>query len=250
MRSRASSLLLTLLVSSTGGFAQDFNYSPDVGGMTIGAQACADERRSPDERIRACTITLKDGGLRGRDLANIYINRARAERALHAYEDAARDLELAIKADDRYPVAYFERGNFLSDNGDNRRALESYDRAIQLKATYPEFFINRGNVHKDLGHSDAAIADYGKAVELDPKDVAAYSNRAGLYLAENQLDAAIADFDRMIALDPDKAEPYYSRGTARLKKGDADQALKDFAEALRLRPDFSAARAARGHTLQ
>ncbi len=45
-------------------------------------------------------------GLRGRDLANLYINRARAERECARNEDAALGTsELAIKADERYPVA-------------------------------------------------------------------------------------------------------------------------------------------------
>src|SRR6476620_3169756 len=68
--------------------------------LTKQAQVCGDEHESSDERIRACSKIIKDGGVRGPNLANMYIFRARAERSVHNDEDAARDLDLAIKVDE------------------------------------------------------------------------------------------------------------------------------------------------------
>ena len=200
-RHTRGALWLAALIVSVSGHAQNSGFSPsEANRMMMRAQLCGDEHESSDDRIRACTEIIKDGGLRGRDLANMHINRARAARSAHEDEDAAHDLDLAIKADDRYAVPFFERGNFRADHGDIRQALEDYDRAIRLKGTYPEFFINRGNTHKDLGDRAAAVADYGKAIELDPKSAVGHSNRGGLYLAEEKLDAAIQDFDKASTL--------------------------------------------------
>jgi tetratricopeptide (TPR) repeat protein len=205
-RHARGALALVAVLGSISGFAQDASYSPDPGGMTIDAQACADEHGSSEERIRACTIIIKDGGLRGRDLANMYLYRARAERAARGEEDAARDLDLAIKADERYPIAYFERGNYHAGNGDNAQAIEDYDRAIRLKRTHPEFFINRGNAHKDLGELEAAVQDYSEAIRLNPDHAVALFNRSVAYAKLGKRDLSAQDRARAIKLDPTLAQ--------------------------------------------
>ncbi len=200
-------LVMVALTPSPSCLAQDGSYTSDAGGMTIRAQACADEHGSPEDRIRSCTVLIKDAGLSGRDLANMHLYRARAARAAAQDEEAAHDLDLAIKADDRYPIAYFERANFRASHGDNRQALEDYDRAIRLKATQPEFFINRGNAQRSLGDRNAAIADYSKAIELDPKNATAWSNRSVAYAQVGKRDLAAQDRARAIRLDPTLAGP-------------------------------------------
>jgi tetratricopeptide (TPR) repeat protein len=197
-----SALLLTALAGSASCLAQDGSFTSDAGDMTIRAQACADGHESPESRIRACTVIIKDGGLVGRDLANMYLYRARAARSAAQDDEAARDLDLAIKADDRYPIAYFERGNFRANSGDNRGALEDYDRAIRLKGTQPEVFINRGNTHRALGDRNAAIEDYSKAIELDPKNATAWFNRSVAYAQLGKRDLAAQDRAHAIKLDP------------------------------------------------
>ncbi len=87
----------------------------------------------------------------------MYICRARAERAAAQDEDAARDLDFVIKADDRYPIAYSSSAaNLHAESTETTAAmLEDYDRAIRLKGTQPEFFINCGNARNELGEQDA-----------------------------------------------------------------------------------------------
>lgn len=199
-------LLMVAFAGWASCYAQDASFTSDVGDMAIRAQTCADGHEPPEDRIRACTMIIKDGGLTGRDLANLYIYRARAARSAAQDADAARDLDLAIKADDRYPIGYFERGNFRADNGDNRAALEDYDRAIRLKGTQPEFFINRGNTLRTLGDRNAAIADYSKAIDLDPKNATAWFNRSIAYAQLGKRDLAAQDRARAIKLDPTLAE--------------------------------------------
>jgi tetratricopeptide (TPR) repeat protein len=195
-------LLLMALAGWASCRAQDASFNSDAADMAIRAQTCADERASPEDRIRACTVIVRNADLAGRDLANIYIYRARAARAAAHDEEAARDLDLAIKADDRYPIAYFERANFRASRGEKRQALEDYDQAIRLKGTSPGFFINRGNTYKDLGDKNAAVADYSKAIELDPKNALAWLNRSLVYAQLGKRDLAAQDRSQALRLDP------------------------------------------------
>src|SRR5690242_12023091 len=122
---RCAALLVVTLSASAAITAQDVRFSPnEMSEMVRRSRNCADDQIAADERIGFCSAVIKDGGLRGRELANMYIYRSRAERSTHADADAARDLDLAIKASDRYAVAWFERGNLRADLGQNREALQ------------------------------------------------------------------------------------------------------------------------------
>jgi hypothetical protein len=73
-----AALMLAALAAASTCPADDKNVTYyDVGAITKRALPCADEHESSDDRIRACSAIIKDGGLRGRDLANMYIHRAR-----------------------------------------------------------------------------------------------------------------------------------------------------------------------------
>ena len=53
-----------------------------------------------------------------------------------------------------------------------------------------------------------AIEDYDKAIELDPNDAEAYNDRGSSYHRLGQNERAIEDYDEAIKLDPDNAEAY------------------------------------------
>lgn len=46
----------------------------------------------------------------------------------------------------------------------------------------------RGNTYSDLGEYEKALDDYDKAIELDPKYVKAYSNRGNAYKAMDEYE--------------------------------------------------------------
>ena len=48
------------------------------------------------------------------------------------------------------------------------RALEDFDRAIELNGDYAIAFINRGLVYRNKGLTDCAVADFRRALALKP----------------------------------------------------------------------------------
>ena len=56
-----------------------------------------------------------------------------------------------------------------------------------------------------------AIEDYDKSIELDPTDAKAYHNRGYAYYLLDDHRRAIEDYDRSIELAPDFFNAYYSR---------------------------------------
>lgn len=58
----------------------------------------------------------------------------------------------------------------LQRNGDLERAIQSFSRALEIKADYVQALSNRGWALLNQGNSDAAEKDFEKALELDAKD--------------------------------------------------------------------------------
>ena len=67
------------------------------------------------------------------------------------------------------------------------------------------------------GEYEKAIEDYNKAIELDPNLAGVYYNRGNAYFYLKQYEKAIEDFDKAIELNPNNAYAYNNRGLAREK---------------------------------
>jgi len=51
--------------------------------------------------------------------------------------------------------------------GQYQRAIQDYDKAIQVDPDHVKAYTNRGNAYKNLGQKAKANADFGKACFLD-----------------------------------------------------------------------------------
>ena len=85
----------------------------------------------------------------------------------------------------------------------------------------------RGRSYSELGKNERAIEDYDKAIELDPDDDGAYNNRGFSYRRLGQYQRAIEDFDKAIELDPNFAGAYNNRGFSYRNLGRYQRALDD-----------------------
>ncbi|MER8705384.1 tetratricopeptide repeat protein [Mesorhizobium sp. M1088] len=77
-------------------------------------------------------------------------------------EDATEPLE-------NRGIAYFKRGNALTERGDYDRAIADYSAFIGIAPTVASGYYNRGISWVFKGDYDKGIADLDKAISLDPK---------------------------------------------------------------------------------
>jgi hypothetical protein len=93
-------------------------------------------------------------------------------------------------------------GLSLAWQGDAKRAIAAFDRAVTLAPRDPGAYFNRGLAYKHSGDLDSAIADLDQAVRLAP-NVARYRyNRSLLLRQRGDLRKAEADESRALDLDP------------------------------------------------
>jgi tetratricopeptide (TPR) repeat protein len=57
---------------------------------------------------------------------------------------------------------------------------------------------NRGTVYSDLKEYERAIEDYNKTIELDPNSADAYNNRGTVYYNLMQYERAIEEYNKTI----------------------------------------------------
>jgi tetratricopeptide (TPR) repeat protein len=167
-----------------------------------------------------------------------YLVRGAAYESMGKFQKALDDWDKAINVDPNNYDAYFYRGLEYANKGGFDRAIADYDQAIRLNPNDAKCYYNRGTIYASKGESDRAIADYDQAIRLNPNDAAyAYYNRGNEYANKGDSDRAIADYDQAIRLNPNDADIYYNRGVQYAKKGNLDRAIADWETTLRINPN-------------
>ena len=100
---------------------------------------------------------------------------------------------------------YVERGRAHSALGNFDRALADFDHAIQLNPNHVAAFSMRGSAHRYMGNLDLAIADHNQAIHINPNHAGALTNRGNVHRAMGNLDLAIADFEAALRINPNSA---------------------------------------------
>ncbi len=162
------------------------------------------------------------------------------------YEKAIEYFDKAIELNPNYPTAFYSRGIAYMNLGQYERAIEEFNEAITHDPNYVVAYYNRGVAYAFLNQYERAIEDYNKALELNPNYETldpiyeAYYNRGVAYAFLKQYERAIEDFNKAIELNPNYAIAYYSRGIAYMNLSQYERAIEDHNKAITLDPNYEA----------
>lgn len=109
---------------------------------------------------------------------------------------------------------YFERGVLNQARANIEKAVEDYNRALELDATYAPSYYNRGICLIKLGDKEKAFADFNKAIEMNTKYVSAYINRGEYYLEKGDKEKALADFNTALLYAPQNKQALADKAKA------------------------------------
>jgi len=130
-----------------------------------------------ESRVQNCTQLIERGergGLPPELLAAVYSNRGLANHELHRSERAINDYERAINLKPDMAEAYYNRANVYGEKRLYDEAIADYSVAIRLAPDVPTY-ANRGWTYEKMGRRELAIADYRMVLKLDPSDQYAQS---------------------------------------------------------------------------
>ncbi len=88
-------------------------------------------------------------------------------------------------------LKHYKQGIRYLDQAEYKQALSSFDEAIRIYDQDPSFFFARGNVWMNKKDYRKAIEEYDKALELDKTFADAWANKgtALLYITGNKSEA-------------------------------------------------------------
>lgn len=175
------------------------------------------------------------------DLAMGYVNRGATYSGLKQHEKAIENFNRAVEINPNFARAYSNRGVIYSDLKKFDRAIADCNIAIILDPNEAVSYYHRGVVYTELGHWEKAIKDYSKAIKLNPNFIEAYNNCGNAYAHLKLYNEALEDFNKAIELNPNFAAAYNNRGNAYSDIGNHNKAIKDYKIALKLNSKFAMA---------
>ncbi len=112
---------------------------------------------------------------------------------------------------------------FLSCSSKEKRAEEHFKKGFE---------------YQNQGDLDKALEEYQKALQLNPNYVKVYTNVGTIYLEKKDYDQAIQQFKRVIELNYYDTKAHYNLGLAYLYKGEKDMAQEEMKFLKSIRSEF------------
>lgn len=122
---------------------------------------------------------------------------------LKKYSEAESTIANIVAIDEAIAEAWLNYGLIEKEKNRNHlKAIEYFDRALDINPSYPEAWLNRGAALIDLKCYQEAIDSYNKAIAVKADFAAAYSNLGNALLDIKQHQTAIENYDVALALQP------------------------------------------------
>lgn len=160
--------------------------------------------------------------------------------ALHALKAS----ELAPKNGQTYHVLAMA----LEGLGQLSKALQMYERAVQLDPTDADLYLNLGLVAWRLKMYDGAERMFRFFIEMQPELHSGYNNLAMVLRDKGRFEDAVEIMQSAIYRLPTCAELWNTLGAIVMERGQVEEAKTFYAEALRLNPKFARAHHNLGYT--
>lgn len=165
------------------------------------------------------------------------------------YETAAKAFKQAVDMAPQSPLAG-DASNYLAMSylklEDSEKAIEAYQRWMQLKPDQADPHIKLGNLYFSQEKHKEAEKEFEEAVRLDPNAKNIYS-LGQAYLFLERYSEAEAEFRKVQRLMPQDPGGHYGMGLAYSKQGRYEKAIEMFDQAIRLDREFYDAYAEKGY---
>ena len=149
------------------------------------------------------------------------------------YDKGIGEVNKAIALNPDEGLAYGLRGFIYMQEKykDFDKAVEDFSRVIARGGPWSVMaYSNRGFVLLDDKQYDRAIEDFNKAIEMGPRNAQAYLGRGVALAFKSQFSQAIGDINRGIELNPKLPAAYNIRGIVYAQIGNP-RAIADFQKA-------------------
>lgn len=133
-------------------------------------------------------------------------------------------------------VDLFRAGARDLAGGNLDKAIQSYEKGVQLKPDAKEGWYNLGVAYGRKRSFAKEVEAYKKAIEIDPNYSNALHNLGLAYLDMGNKEKAVETLDSVVKVDPGATDAWNNLGIARMEMGDLDLAVSAFSKAIETAP--------------
>ncbi|MCI5060771.1 MAG: tetratricopeptide repeat protein [Alphaproteobacteria bacterium] len=151
--------------------------------------------------------------------------------------EAVHLLKQAIGIDSTHADTWNAYAVVLEQTGQADKALEAWDKALELTPEYPEALSNKGNALWSLGHYEEAEKTCQKAVDIRPEFADAYINLGNAIASQDRKEEAIEIWEKAIELKSANYNAYINIGNALRDLGRIKESEEKCRRALEFAPD-------------
>ena len=138
-------------------------------------------------------------------------------------------------------LIHFNSGVDLYHQRDYAKAIQAYQKVIEIDPRYAEAYNNLGIIYQEAGDFDRALSTYQKAIEINPKYEKALNNLGVLLYLKGRYEESIHAFQKALALNANNIESHINLGILFKKQGQMEKALESYHRALAINPLYGEA---------
>ena len=133
-------------------------------------------------------------------------------------------------------LRHFNQGVHFNNQRDTSKAIQAYQKVLELDPKYVEAYNNLGILYQETGDWEKARKAYQTALEVNPRYEKTLNNLGILHLLQGLYEESMVAFQRVLAANPQNVEGHINLGVLFKKRGQLDQAIETFQRALALNP--------------
>jgi tetratricopeptide (TPR) repeat protein len=153
---------------------------------------------------------------------------------------ASTNCEKALALSTRLAEGYTCLGNVSLGTGTYEKAVEQFQRALELNPGSDYALVQLADAYQKLGNPQAAEAAYRKAISLRPNYWGVYSGLGAFYAGQARYSEAAEMFGKVTQLASDNYRGYSNLGGIYLLQGRYEDAISQLKRSIDLRPTASA----------
>lgn len=139
-----------------------------------------------------------------------------------------------IKTTGEFSFPLMKRGIAYSHVNDYDKALEDFNKSIELNVRYPVAYENRGYIYLLLKNYKLAVSDFKSALEMDPQSAYSLRNLGLCFYNLNDYEKGLGYLNQSLEIEPNNAYAYKTRGKLYVAFGQMDLACDDLYKSIDL----------------
>ncbi len=133
-------------------------------------------------------------------------------------------------------TTHFNQGVDFYRKRNNVKAIQAYEKVIQIDPMFIEAYNNLGVLYQEMGHYDKALEVFQKAIQINPQYEKILNNLGTLLLLRERYEESKEAFQKALIINPNNIESHINLGILFKKQGQMDQAIGSYQKALSLNP--------------